>query len=156
MVAGPGKRGGEVRQLVRMAGLGLVPLVMGTGDAVKPIVFVDDVVQALLLAFEKGTRGEIFFVTDGRDHTVREIVEAAGRVAGRRRPSIPVPAFPLAAAAAVFDRLQRILPSMSPPLTRGRLDLLQASRRISIGRARDRLGYEPLWTDVEQMLRLSI
>lgn len=156
MVAGPGKRGGEVRNLIRMAGLGLVPLVLGSEDAVKPIVFVDDVVSAVLLAAERGASGKVYLIHDGVSHTVREIVGAAGRVAGRRRPSIPVPALPLEAAAAVFEAVHRRIPSFDPPLTRGRLDLLRATRRISIDRAREELGYEPRWTDVEEMLRLSV
>jgi len=41
-------------------------------------------------------------------------------------------------------------------VTRGRLDLLRASRRISIERARRDLGYEPRWTDLEEMLGLSV
>lgn len=156
MVAGPGKRGGEVRNLIRMAGLGLVPVVMGSEDAIKPIVFVDDVVSAALLAADRGGAGRVYLIHDGESHTVREIVRAAGRVAGRDRPSIPVPALPLQAAAAVFEAVHRRFPSFDPPLTRGRLDLLRATRRISIDRAREELGYDPRWTDVEEMLRLSV
>jgi dihydroflavonol-4-reductase len=156
MVAGPGKRGGEVRNLVRMAGLGLVPIVSGSGSAVKPIVFVDDVVSALVLAYERGARGRVYLVHDGQEHTVEEIVMAAGRVAGRRRPAVRVPVLPMTAAAALFDLVQRRIPSFDPPLTRGRLDLLRASRRISMKRARVELGYDPKWTDVEEMLRLSV
>lgn len=156
MVAGPGKRGGEVRNLVRMAGLGLVPIVSGSENAIKPIVFVEDVVDALLLAGEKGGGGRIYLVHDGEEHTVGEIVEAAGRVAGKCRPAIRVPSLPMVAAATVFEAVQRRIPSFDPPLTRGRLDLLRASRRISIERARNELGYDPRWRDVEEMLRLSV
>jgi len=156
MMAGPGKRGGEVRNLVRMAGLGLVPVVIGSEDAVKPIVFIDDVVEACLLALEKGAAGGLYFIHDGVEHTMREIVQAAGRVAGRSRPSIPLPAFPISAAATVLEAVRRLVPSFDPPVTRGRLDLLRASRRISIERARRDLGYEPRWTDLEEMLGLSV
>jgi nucleoside-diphosphate-sugar epimerase len=156
MVAGPGKRGGEVRNLIRMAGLGLVPLVRGSEDAIKPIVYVEDVVSALVLAFEKGTPGGVYLVTDGEAHTVREIIEAAGRVAGRRRPALPVPSLPLDAAAAIFEGVRKRIPSFNPPITRGRLELLRASRRFRIDRARRDLGYEPAWTDVEEMLGLSV
>ncbi len=156
MTAGPGKRGGEIRKLVKMAGLGLVPVMRGSADAEKPIVYVDDVVTAMLLAAGRGEAGRVYLVNDGAHHTLAEIVEAAGRVAGNPRPGIVLPAATLRLAASIFDGLHRRFVRFDPPLTTGRLDLLVASRRISIERARRELGFEPAWTDVEEMLRLSV
>ncbi len=156
MIAGPGKRGGEVRQLVRLAGLGILPVMEGTEGSIKPIVFVDDVVSALLLAADRGVRGRAYLVHDGVDHTLMEIVLAAGRAAGQDRPFRRLPIRPLAITASLVDAVSRLVPSWSPPITRARIDLLASSRRISIRRAREELGYEPRITDVEEMLRQSV
>jgi nucleoside-diphosphate-sugar epimerase len=156
MTAGPGKRGGEVRKLVKLAGLGLIPVVRGTEDAIKPIVFVEDVVTVMLQAWAKGGSGRVYLIHDGGDHTLMEIVAAAGRVAGRKRPHVLLPEAPLRSLARGFDAVHARLPRFEPPLTTGRLEMLETSRRISIERARRDLGYDPEWTDVEEMLRLSV
>lgn len=156
MTAGAGKRGGEINRMVKMAGLGLIPVVKGTQDAIKPIVYVQDVVSAMLLALERGRRGRVYLIHDGVDHTLMEIVRAAGRVAGKKRPYIMLPPAPTRTLARTFDAVHGFLPRFNPPLSSGRLEMLETSRRISIRRARTELGYDPAWTDVEEMLGLSV
>jgi nucleoside-diphosphate-sugar epimerase len=156
MTAGPGKRGGEIRKLVKMAGLGLIPVIGGSEDAIKPIVYVDDLVDAMLLAFEKGTAGRTYLIHDGARHTLMEIVEAAGRVAGNKRPFVRFPARAMRWTASSFDAIHQHFARFNPPLSVARLEMLEASREISIDRAKRELGYGPRWTDVEEMLRLSV
>ena len=58
------------------------PVVRGDGSARRDLVYVDDVVDALLVLAERGEEGEAYNVGTGQPHSVLEVVEAVLRVAG--------------------------------------------------------------------------
>ncbi len=151
LVAGEGKRGGELLKLFRLCARGLFPVIGGRLDIEKPIVDVDDVAQVLLLAAARGPSGGVYLVHSGTPHTLGMILEAAGRLVGNRRPYLSIP-FPLARAAAQVGTWGSGLLGRQLPLTRERLDLFLMDRRIGIAKARDVLGYEPRHGDVGDML----
>ncbi len=57
---------------------------VGGGRNVTDTTHVDNVVEGLILAAEKGRPGEAYFVTDGEPVVFREFVTALLRDAGRR------------------------------------------------------------------------
>jgi nucleoside-diphosphate-sugar epimerase len=152
LVAGAGQRGGPLLSLFRLCRLGLFPVFDGQLEATKPLLSVHDLVAALSLAMAgRGRDGGTYFLHSGGRHTLREILEAAGRLVGRPRPWVTVP-LPLArAGAALTTPLFRAL-GREPPLTPERLALFRADRRILIDRARNELGYAPRHADVGGML----
>jgi nucleoside-diphosphate-sugar epimerase len=152
LVAGEGKRGGELLKLFRLCARGIFPVVGGRLEVEKPLVDVDDLAQALLLAAVRGPGGGVYLVHSGVRHTLGTILEAAGRIVGNRRPYLSIP-FPLARAAAQVGTFGSRLLGRQLPLTRERLDLFLMDRRIDIAKARDVLGYLPRHTDVGLMLR---
>ena len=151
LVAGAGQRGGSLLSLFKLCRLGLFPVFEGQLEVGKPLLSVHDLVQALRLAATSGRDGGTYFLHSGQRHTLREILEAAGRLVGRPKPWITVP-MPLArAGSALTTPLVRAL-GREPPLTPERLALFRADRRILIDRARNELGYAPRHTDVGGML----
>jgi nucleoside-diphosphate-sugar epimerase len=83
-VYGPGDRH-ETRLVPGVVGAvreGRRPVVRGDGSARRDLVYVDDVVSALLVLAERGEAGEAYNVGTGEPYSVIEVVEAVLRVAG--------------------------------------------------------------------------
>ncbi|MFU8803280.1 MAG: NAD-dependent epimerase/dehydratase family protein [Bradymonadaceae bacterium] len=155
LILGPGKEGGEVLKLFTLVRQGIFPAIGDALQCTKPLVDVRDVAQACVRAMEFGTSGEVYLINSGTDHRLGEIIEAARRLVGARRATIPLPVAPLRVAALGFEGLARVWSGFNPPLTRHRLDLYLANRRISIDKARTELGYEPEHQDVYDMLGMT-
>lgn len=151
LVAGEGKRGGELLKLFRLCRRGVFPVVGGGLEVEKPLVDVGDVVQALLRAVLRGRPGDAYLVHSGGGHTLGEILRAAGELVGKPRPWLTIPLPVARASAHVTTPVFRLL-GRRPPLTPERLDLFLADRSIVIRKAREELGYEPRHRDVRAML----
>ena len=116
------------------------------------MIMVDDLVDAIILAVDKGGPGEIYLLHSDGHHTLGEILAAAKRVVGARRSHIPVP-LPVAKLAALgFSVLNRLRPSWNPPLTPERVALFVSDRKIDISKARRELGFVPKIQDLDVML----
>jgi nucleoside-diphosphate-sugar epimerase len=151
LIAGEGQWGGVLITLFRLCRKGLFPVFGGRLDVQKPLVDVEDVARALILAAALGRPGEIYLVTSGVRHTLGEMLEIAGSLTGNPRPWRNVP-LPLArAAAAATTPVARLL-GMEPPLSPERLNLFLADRAIDIGKARRELGLAPHYRDLRSML----
>ena len=151
LIAGEGQRGGVLLKLFKLCRKGLFPVFGGRLDLQKPLVDVEDVAHALILAATEGGPGEIYLVTSGVRHTLGEMLAIAGSLAGNPRPVLePAPADRPAAAAATTP-LARLV-GLEPPLSPERLDLFLADRAIDIGKARRELGYRPHFRDLRSML----
>ena len=151
LIAGEGQRGGVLLKLFRLCRRGLFPVLGARRDLQKPLVDVEDVAHALILAAKVGRPGEVYLVTSGVRHTLAEMLAIAGSLTGNAKPAIDVP-LPLARlAAAVTTPLAR-LAGREPPLSPERLELFMADRAIDIGKARRELGYAPHFHDLRSML----
>jgi nucleoside-diphosphate-sugar epimerase len=151
LVAGPGKRGGELLKLLRLCRRGLFPVIRGGLEVEKPLVDVADVVQALLRAVVRARAGETYLVHSDGGHTLGDILRAAGELVGNPAPWISIPLPAARAAALATSAVCRVL-GRRPPLTPERLDLFLAHRSIVIRKAREELGYEPRHRDAREML----
>jgi dihydroflavonol-4-reductase len=90
-------------QIVLDAAAGRTPAYVDTG---LNIVHVDDVATGHLLAFERGRVGERY-ILGGEDMSLRDILAAIARLAGRRPPRIRLPhaaILPIAYAAEAWSR----------------------------------------------------
>ncbi len=152
VVAGPGKAGGELLKLFRMVRKGRLPYIGRNYDVEKPMIMIDDLVEAVILAADAGRSGEIYFIHSDGHHTMGEIIAAAGRVTGAKRTHfvVPVPAARLIAHG--FRVVSRFKPDWNPPLTPERIDLFLADRKIDISKARRELGYNPKHQNLDEML----
>ena len=117
---------------------------VGGGRNVTATTHVDNVVEGLLLAAERGRPGEAYFVTDGEPVVFREFVTELLRTQGLEPPDRSIPAWSAAPMARVAETAWGLLPLPgTPPMTTFRAWLLTQECTIEIGKARADLGYEP-------------
>jgi dihydroflavonol-4-reductase len=118
-------------------------LVIGSGRNLHHPIYVDDLVEALLLAAARGEAlGEVVLAA-GRDTvTTDEVAAAVAAAVGRPAPRLRAPLAPFMAAASVMESALRPL-GVQPPLHRRRMDFFRKSFHLSGDKARRLLGFEP-------------
>jgi nucleoside-diphosphate-sugar epimerase len=118
---------------------------VGDGRNVTDTAHVDNVVEGLILAAEKGRPGEAYFLTDGEPVVFREFVTAMLETQGVEPPDRSLPAWTAAPLARIAETAWKLLPlSGEPPMTRFRSWILTQECTIDISKARAELGYAPL------------
>jgi nucleoside-diphosphate-sugar epimerase len=151
LIAGEGQRGGVLLKMFKLCRLGLFPVFGGRLEVQKPLVDVEDVAHALILATTQGGPRQVYLVTSGVRHRLGEMLAIAGSLVGRPRPYLNLP-LPVARLAARVTTPLAQLAGRPPPLSPERLDLFLADRAIDIGKARRELGYRPHFRDLRSML----
>lgn len=122
----------------------------GGGRQLMSTAHVDNVTACAILAGERSPGGRDYFVTDGENHTLREVMTAllATRGVRPRAPSVPMSlAWP---SARLMEGLWSSLSLRGePPLTRSMLRMVGYDFTLDDRRARQELGYEPVvsWED---------
>jgi nucleoside-diphosphate-sugar epimerase len=154
---GPRQHAARTR-LYRMIRQGRMP-VLGKGDALWSMSYVDNTCQALLLAERSPVAaGKTYWIADRRPYTVREITDTVEAVLERdfgipvshRRRRLPVVAGRIAAAADRFLQRFGVIEKRLHALGH-----LQESGACSIGAAQRDLGYDPK-VELEEGTRRAI
>ncbi|XXF76691.1 NAD-dependent epimerase/dehydratase family protein [Myxococcaceae bacterium GXIMD 01537] len=129
-------------QLVEMVKAGRFSWMSG-GHYKTSTCHVDNCVEGLLLAAEKGRGGEAYFLTDGEPVEFREFITALLRTRGVEagRKSVP---FGLAYSLAWgLEHLWTAFGiTRKPPLTRAEVLLVGQEMTVSDAKAREELGYQ--------------
>jgi nucleoside-diphosphate-sugar epimerase len=129
---------------------------VGGGRNVTDTTHVDNVVEGLLLAAERGNPGEAYFVTDGEPVVFREFVTALLQTQGVEPPGRSLPAWTAAPLARVAETAWKVLPLRGePPMTTFRSWLLTQECTIDISKARTELGYAPVVTREQGLAELA-
>ncbi len=128
---------------------------IGGGRHLTSTTHVDNTVEGMILAAERGRPGEAYFVTDGEPVVFREFVTELLATQGVEAPSRSIPK-PLAhAVAAGGEGVWRLLRIRgAPPVTRLAYWLSALEATIDISKARGELGYEPVTSIPEGMTAL--
>jgi len=132
---------GEFAKWVRLMRKGMFPRV-GLGKNLTPLVHVLDVVQAALLAGEKGHPGETYLVTGPRAYPLAELRKHILAACGVRRPYWYVPKWFMYASAWLLERVATVT-GKAPVVTTRNIANTVYDRVFSIEKARAQLGYEP-------------
>ena len=129
---------------------------IGGGHQLTSTTHVDNCVEGLVLAADRGAPGAAYFVTDGAPVAFREFVTALLATRGVEAPAGSVPR-PLAAAGArAAEAAWRLLPLRgAPPLTRFAVWVASLECTLDDSRARAELGYEPVVTREDGLAALS-
>jgi len=129
LVYGPGVRA-NFASLMRLAASGW-PLPLGAADSRRSMIFVDNLVDALIACAKVPHRSPAtWFVSDGRDLTVAELVAQLRSAIGKPPRLVPVPASALRSAAGLLGRADAAQRLFSP-------------LQVSIERIRRELGWSP-------------
>lgn len=149
-VYGPGDHSelGNAIEKTRKGQLPMIPF----ADMRMSFVYVDDVAEGIIAAFEKGTIGESYILA-GERATMRDLVQTTARLAGRREPKRALPTGVIRASAPLGPVVGPLLGL--PPNVR---ELIAVSDGVSYWmtdeKARRELGFAP--RPLEQGLRETL
>jgi nucleoside-diphosphate-sugar epimerase len=120
-------------------------IVIGSGRNHLPLVYVTDVVQALILALDSERAvSQAYNIGNDEPLTQQEFLEAIAREIGATQPRLHVPYVALYAATFAAERLTMVTGSRRPPIvTRFGVKLYGSDNRLVIDKARRELGYAP-------------
>lgn len=131
-------------EMVHTVRAGRFQWVSGGGQAMSTC-HVDNLCHALVLAAERGRGGEAYFVSDGRDGTLKSVIApllaTRGVEPGRRAAPFGV-AWTLAGLMGFVWRMLRL--GGEPPVTRQMLRLIGKDFTVNIEKACSELGYAPV------------
>lgn len=140
MVYGPGDPR-DILKLARLAKKKMVPRIGGSAK-LTPLVHVEDAVQGLLLAMEKGRIGETYLITNAQSEPFDGLIGIIRETIGGAHLAFPVPAWVALSAASLMEWAWNIM-GKTPPVTRKNIESTLADRVFSIEKARRELGFEP-------------
>jgi len=115
-------------------------LISGSEQSALTFVHVDDVVQGILLAFEKGRTGESYNLA-GEVMRFGDMIRCVTELAGSKPPRLTVPLW-LARAMAFFDERISRLRGAKPLISQESLNSLLCSFAISSEKAQKELGFQ--------------
>jgi nucleoside-diphosphate-sugar epimerase len=119
------------------------------GDGSQPMstCHVDNVCYAAMLASNSGKGGLAYFVSDGKDGTLRQVVTDLLATQGTAAPQGQVPFSVAWFMAGLMEMVWRGLSLKGePPMTRQMLRMIGMPFTLDISRARSDLGYRPIVT----------
>jgi nucleoside-diphosphate-sugar epimerase len=118
-------------------------VVVGNGNIPLPLVYVDDVVDALLLAAQReGVCGQVFQLVDPERLTQRQYIERCRDLPGEKARVVYVPRLVFYTAAIGVEVLGALL-RRSVPLTRYRVSAIKGIETFDCSAAREQLGWTP-------------
>ncbi|MGH8172430.1 MAG: NAD-dependent epimerase/dehydratase family protein [Rhodanobacteraceae bacterium] len=150
-IFGPGAEKVTPNAVVALAGRWVA---VGEGSQTIPLVYIDDVVDALLLAAEAPAAvGEIINVVDPTEVTQQQYLERAQRKLGKELRVTRVSTKTFMFLGWGVEQLGKVL-RRDVPLTRYRVRSLRPLARFDLTAARTKLGWEPR-TGVERGLDIT-
>ena len=130
---------------------------IGGGRHRTSTTHVDNVVEGMVLAADKGRPGAAYFVTDGDPIVFRDWIGKLLATQGVEAPDKSVPLRIAAAAAAVSETAWRLIPPLKgpPPLTRMTVWVTGLECTLDDSAARRDLGYVPVVTREQGLDQLA-
>jgi nucleoside-diphosphate-sugar epimerase len=120
---------------------------IGGGGQLTATTHIDNTVEGLVLAAERGKPGGVYFVTDGDPVVFREFVSELIRTQGVEPPTRTLPLGVARAVAAGAEGAWKLLRRTDrPPLTRFTVWVSALECTIDDSRAREELGYREVKT----------
>ncbi len=143
MVWGPGDETilPEILQMIEAGSF----LWIDGGRAKTSTSHIDNVVEGIVLALEKGRGGEAYFITDDEIHSFRDFLGGLVATQGVAVPEKSMPGGLVRFLARIIEgtwRLFRI--RKAPPLTRFAADITSRDCTLRIDKAKRELGYAPV------------
>jgi len=105
-------------------------------------IFIDDLIDGLLLAAEKGRRGEIYHLTGDEVLTVRRMAAVIAEACSVPAPRLRIPVLPARIGAWALEKAFAPL-SKEAPLNRSRLAFFLDPKALSNAKARRELDFRP-------------
>ncbi len=145
--------GTGVQELFSDAGLQIsrhIVLVLGTGRRLLGLTYVENLVDALVLA--EHSKGNVYHIVDSDQPSVREYLRVYSTVSGKSLIKLYVPTFVWLGGFKFLDLLLCLLRGSSSNFTY-KIRSISKGPRFNISRARDVLGWNPRVQFTEGMRR---
>lgn len=147
-VYGPGRwnQANSVTKLIDLYRRGWFRFRIADGDARGNYVYVEDIVEGMILAAESGSAdrrvdGAMVYTLGGEDCTLPEFLDCIALACGKRRLVAPLPKVAARGFALAAEGLGHL--GIPPVITRDWVDVLTQDRPASSDGARHELGYDP-------------
>jgi nucleoside-diphosphate-sugar epimerase len=129
---------------------------VGGGNYLTSTCHVKNCCHGMILAAERGTGGEAYFLTDGEPVVFRELVSQLFETSGVTPPRGTLPRWLAATFATLTEGLWRALPLPgAPPATRYGLRVMGQEMTVRDDKARRELGYAPVITVAEGLEEMA-
>ena len=139
MVYGEGDRG-NFQRMLRAIDRGRFVFI-GRGDTLKSMTYVENVVEAALLAASSpSAAGRVFVISDPHPYSVREVAGAIAEALGRPTPRLSVPKFAAMAAAGACEVVAKLCGARLP-ITPRDVRVLLSDVVCDTNLARSELGF---------------
>lgn len=130
-------------RIMKIANKGKFPLI-SAGRAIADITYVENVVDAILLAINsKKAAGEIFNISNDQPVTVHYLLERVFIAADINVKYIKISAFSIILLSRLLEGICKAFRLKEPPITSYTIGLLSYSQTLNINKAKDILGYKP-------------
>lgn len=119
---------------------------IGAGDCLVDLTYVDNVVDAALLAADARGQltGSVYNISNGEPVRIWDVIDRLADALAIPRPGRRITRARALLVARVLEVAYRVFaPRREPPLLRYGVDLLSVDMTLDISRARRELGYEP-------------
>jgi nucleoside-diphosphate-sugar epimerase/2-polyprenyl-3-methyl-5-hydroxy-6-metoxy-1,4-benzoquinol methylase len=122
------------------------PIIIGDGRNQHHPIYVDDLVQGLLVAgTHPNSNGEIHLLAGPEIIDTRTMVDTIAKYLNPGKPTISLPILPFVWMASLLEHLFRPL-GIQPPLHQRRIDFFRTSYQFSFHRTTSRLSFAPTTT----------
>lgn len=118
-------------------------LMFGTGKTLYHPLYIDNLVDALLLAMQPGKgNGQAYLIADEDYVQIEDLVKRAAKALG---VSVSIPHFPVWPVIVVGHVVEKLCKPfrISPPIFPRRVDWYRQNRAFTIAKAKRDLGYNP-------------
>jgi nucleoside-diphosphate-sugar epimerase len=118
-------------------------VVIGNGKNLHSLIYIDDLIDGLLLAAAcESSEGKVFLLSGKEALSTNEMINTISLNLNKKPPRIRLPLAPVWAAAALTEGILRPL-KIQPPIHRRRIDFFKKSFTLSHQRAKDIMGFNP-------------
>lgn len=130
-------------------------LMVGDGRTLFHLVYIDDLIDALILAGQvPDAEGEAFLIAGERYLSLNELTRLIADFFGVLQRKVHLPVLPVRLLAIAMEFIFKPL-RIEPPLFRRRVDFFTKNRAFDISKAKRILGYRPK-VDIEEGVRLTV
>jgi nucleoside-diphosphate-sugar epimerase len=129
-------------------------VMLGSGEVVYQMIYIDDLIDGILLCGTKTNAiGKIYILTGREPTTLNQLVQVVADVLGVRPPRLRLPVIPFYMAGMFCELLCKPI-GINPPLYRRRVDFFRKTRSFDISKAKKELGFHPK-TDLRSGIKLT-